>query len=176
MARLPLNAAILRVSDSQRFGLLFLLLLGIVSGCATLYPQQERVKVTIANITPMDSTLMEQRFLVRLRIQNRTQKPMTIDGMSFDLELNGKDFASGVSNQQVTATAYGEALLDVKVSSTIFGVIRQIQSVQKLKGKPFHYEISGRLSSPDHFFTVPFRESGEIDLGIPGEQATGRDL
>lgn len=176
MARSTLVSANLGYADTPRFGLLFLLLVGLLSSCATLDPNTERVKVTIASITPLESTLMEQRFMVKLRIQNRSQKPMTIDGMSFDLELNGKDFASGVSNQRVTAPAYGEAMLDIKASSTIFGVIRQIRSVQELNGKPFLYDISGALNSPDSFFTVRFRESGEIDLSIPGDSSTGRDL
>lgn len=107
---------------------------------------------------------MEQRYLIKLRIQNRSQKPLTIDGMSFDLKLNGKAFASGVSNQQATASAYGETMLEAKVSSTIFGVMRQLQSMQEMGSKPFQYEISGNLSIPDSYFNVPFRESGEIDL------------
>ena len=147
---------------------LLLLLVGILSGCASLHHQEGHVKVTIVDITPLESTLMEQRYLIKLRIQNRSQKPLTIDGMSFNVELNRKDFASGVSNQNVTASAYSEAVFDIKASSTIFGAIRQIYSIQELKGKPFHYTISGNLSSPDSFFNVPFRESGEIDLSVPG--------
>lgn len=144
--------------------LMLLLFLSGLSACATLGQHEQRVKVTVTSMMPLESTLMEQRYLIKLRIQNRSQKPLSIDGVSFDLELNGKDFASGVSNQQITATAYGEALLEVKVSSTIFGVIRQIQSLQELEGKPFQYQISGNLSTPGSFINLPFRESGEIDL------------
>ncbi len=144
--------------------LMLLLFLSGLTACATLGQQEQRVKVTLTSMIPLESTLMEQRYLIKLRIQNRSQKPLSIDGVSFDLELNGKDFASGVSNQQATAAAYGEALLEVKVSSTIFGVIRQIQSLQEMEGKPFHYQISGNLSTSNGFFNVPFRESGEIDL------------
>lgn len=141
-----------------------ILIMSSLSACATLGDHEDRVKVTLTGMTPLESTLMEQRYLIKLRIQNRSQQPLTIDGVSFDMSLNGKAFASGVSNQNVTAQAYGEALLEVKVSSTIFGVIRQIQSIQELEGKPFRYEISGNLSTPDTFFRVPFKESGEIDL------------
>lgn len=143
--------------------LLLLLLLGL-SACATLGRHEQRLKVTLSSITPLPSTLMEQRYLTKLRVQNRSNKPLTIDGVSFDLKLNGKDFASGVGNQQQTLPAFGETLLEVKVSSSLFGVIRQIQSIPELEGKPFVYEISGNLSTPDHFFNLPFRETGEIDL------------
>ncbi len=144
--------------------LLLVLFLGGLSACATLGEREQQVKVAMTSMAPLESTLMEQRYLIKLRIQNRSRSPLSIDGVSFDLSLNGKAFASGVSNQQTTVAAYDESLLEVKVSSTLFGVIRQIQSMQEMGGKPFAYEISGNLSTADSYFNLPFRESGEIDL------------
>ena len=140
----------------------------LLSACASMMPRDDRVKVTIVDIRPLESTLMEQRFLVKLRLQNRASEPLSIEGMSFDLELNGKDFASGVSNQAVTAESFGEALLEVRVSSTLFGVIRQIQTLQNQEPRPFQYRISGSLSSPGSLFGLGFSEQGEIDLTVPG--------
>jgi LEA14-like dessication related protein len=139
-------------------------LLLLLSACAALQPKRDQVRVTMADVRPLESTLMEQRFLVKLRLQNRSQQMLDINGMSFDLELNDKAFASGVSNHAVKVEPFGEAVLEVKVSSTLFGVIRQVQSLQTLEDKPFHYRISGSLSRPDSFFSLPFDESGEIDL------------
>lgn len=142
-------------------------LLLLLSACAALQPRNDQVRVTMSDVRPLESTLMEQRFLVKLRLQNRSQQMLDIDGMSFDLELNGKDFASGVSNHAVKVEPFGEAIIEVKVSSTLFGVIRQVQSLQTLEDKPFQYRISGSLSRPDSFFTLPFDEQGEIDLRLP---------
>ena len=147
--------------------LLSILLTLLLGACASLAPQEDRLRVTLVDIRPLESTLMEQRFLVKLRLQNRSREALAIDGMSFDLELNGRDFASGVSNQAVTAPGFGEALIDVKISSTLFGMIRQIQTLQNREPQPFQYRISGSLSSPDSLFGLGFSESGEIDLGLP---------
>ena len=156
------------LSPTSLLRLLTLLVLSLLlSACASMMPRDDRVKVTIVDIRPLESTLMEQRFLVKLRLQNRASEPLSIKGMSFDLELNGKDFASGVSNQAVTAEGYGEALLEVKVSSTLFGVIRQIQTLQNREPQAFQYRISGSLSSPGSLFGLGFSEQGEIDLTVP---------
>ncbi len=144
-----------------------LLLLTLLAGCASMMPQEDRVRVTLVDIQPLEATLMEQRYLVRLRLQNRARDPLAVDGLSFDLDLNGHAFASGVSNRAVSAPGFGEALLEVKVSSTLFGVIRQIQTLQNQEPKPFAYRISGRLSSPDSLFGLTFDERGEIDLNAP---------
>ncbi len=157
-----------RASVSTHFRLPALLVMSLLlAACASLMPQEDRVRVTIVDIRPLESTLMEQRFLVKLRLQNRSREALVVDGMSFDLELNGKDFASGVSNREATAPGFGEALIEVKVSSTLFGMIRQIQTLQNREPQPFQYRISGRLSSPGSLFGLGFDERGEIDLSMP---------
>jgi LEA14-like dessication related protein len=144
-----------------------LMLALLLGACASMRPKSDRIHVTIVDIKPLRSTLMEQRYLIKLRLQNRSREALVIDGMSFDLDLNGKAFASGVSNAAITAPGFGEALIEVKVSSTLFGVIRQIQTLQGKQPQPFHYRISGSLNSPDSLFGLGFSESGEIDLGLP---------
>ncbi|MES9992019.1 MAG: LEA type 2 family protein [Candidatus Thiodiazotropha sp.] len=141
-----------------------LILLQILSGCASLQMQQERVRVTIADLQPMESTLMEQRYRVKIRLQNRSKEELTIDGMSFDLDLNGKRFASGVSNQKASVPGFSESLLEVELSSTVFGLIKQFSALQNRKDGSFDYQISGSLSSPESMLALPFSEKGEINL------------
>ncbi|MEW8247957.1 MAG: LEA type 2 family protein [Candidatus Thiodiazotropha endolucinida] len=146
------------------FTVLLLLLLQILSGCASLQTQEERVRVTIADLKPLESTLMEQRYLVKIRLQNRSNEELNIDGMSFDLDLNGKRFASGVSNQEATVQGFSESILEVKLSSTVFGLIKQFGVLQERQNGTFDYQISGRLSTPDSIISLPFNEKGEINL------------
>lgn len=143
-------------------------------GCAGMGYREDSLKVTIASIQLLESTLMEQRYLVKLRLQNRSQRTLSINGMSFDVALNGKDFASGVSNQELSVDAFDEAILEVKVSSTLFGIIRQIHSLQNLEQDAFAYEISGRVTAGNGFYSLPFKEAGVIDLNLtPAQQMHG---
>jgi len=157
---------------------IFLLLLAaaLLAGCASMENRKEWVKVTVTNLRILDSTLMEQRYLVTLRLQNRHNEELPVAGMSFDLELNDKDFASGVSNQPVTVPAFGEATIDVKLSSSLFGLIRQLQSAQEMEHEPFRYRVSGKLGLIDSSFSVPFEQLGEIDLRQPARQPSGTAL
>ncbi|MEW8540334.1 MAG: LEA type 2 family protein [Candidatus Thiodiazotropha endolucinida] len=141
-----------------------LLLLQILSGCASLQTQEEKIRVTIADLKPLESTLMEQRYLVKIRLQNRSKEELNIDGMSFDLDLNGKRFASGVSNQVATVQGFSESILEVKLSSTVFGLIKQFGALQDRQNGTFDYQISGSLSTPDSMLSLPFNEQGEINL------------
>jgi LEA14-like dessication related protein len=110
---------------------------------------------------------MEQRYLVKIRLQNRAKEALKIDGLSFDLDLNGKRFASGVSNQQTTVPGFSESTLEVNLSSTVFGLIKQFSALQDRQGGSFDYRISGSLSTPESLLSLPFSEHGEINL-LPG--------
>jgi len=146
--------------------MLWLILISL-TGCAGMGYREGDVKVTLTSLSILDSTLMEQRYLVRLRLQNRTRNPLEIEGMSFDVALNGKDFASGVSNRQIRVPAFDESILEVEVSSSLFGIIRQLQALQHNQHRSFDYELSGRAYLSGGMFSLPFKESGVIDLGLP---------
>jgi LEA14-like dessication related protein len=160
----------------SRFKTLFasLLTLLILSGCAGLQTQEERIRVTIADIRPLESSLMEQRYLLKIRLQNRAKEALKIDGMSFDLDLNGKRFASGVSNQETTVQGFSETTLEVKLNSTVFGLLKQFNALQDRQGGSFDYQISGNLSTPGSMLSLPFSEKGEINL-LSGSAAPTRN-
>jgi LEA14-like dessication related protein len=126
------------------------------------------IKVTISSLTLLEATLMEQRYLVGLRLQNRSPNRLQIGGMSFDVELNGKDFASGVSNRRLSVAPFEEASLEVEVGSSLFSMIRQLQVLQQQQRKAFDYKISGRVYLGQGLFSLPFKETGVIDLVGPG--------
>jgi LEA14-like dessication related protein len=135
----------------------------LLGGCSTLRLSSDTLKVTVSNIEVVEATLMEQLYRVTLRIQNRSDQPLSLAGGSFDLELNGRDFGSGVTNEQVTIAPFTDAQIDVRMVSTVFGIVRLVQGLQDRGNEPLAYQISGRFST-DGFIYLPFSESGEIDL------------
>lgn len=139
-------------------------LLMMLPGCAALSTKEDSLKVNLSSMQMLESTLMEQRFNVKIRVQNRNNDAIHIEGLTFDLALNGKDFASGVSNESVSIPPLSEALLSVDLTSTIFGLINQIQTMQSRKNQPFQYEFSGSFYTRDSLFGISFSEQGEIDL------------
>jgi len=152
----------------RHFGLACTLLL--LAACAGVESYRDPIRVTVSGIQVLESTLLEQLYLVTLRIQNHNEQAIAITGGSFDLEINGKDFGSGVTDQAVTVPAYADAKVEVRMVSTVFGMLRLIQSMRERTDRSLQYEISGRLSAEGTLGGLPFREAGEISLpdGSPG--------
>jgi LEA14-like dessication related protein len=121
--------------------------------------------VTVADIRPLDVTLLEQRFGVKVRVLNPNDADIEFDGVVFDLELNGKPFAKGVSNQRGTIPRFGEALIDVNVVSGLSGILRQVNALRSGR-ETMTYRLTGRLAG-GAFGSVPFETQGELKLFGP---------
>ena len=88
--------------------LLAVLLMG---GCAGMGIQTP--SVTVASIEVIEAGLFEQRLAFKLRVLNPNNVEIPINGLSFEVELNGEPFAKGVSDKAVKVPRMGEAMLDV---------------------------------------------------------------
>jgi LEA14-like dessication related protein len=151
--------------------LLLSILVALLGACSGLRPKEDSIRVNLSSLKILDSTLFEQRFEASVRIQNRSQTELDVKGLSYDLSLNDKDFASGVSNQTIKIAPLSEGVISINLTSTLFSLIRQFKSMQELQSKPFSYDLYGSIYTDNEFFGVSFSEKGEIDLTMPDSRA-----
>jgi LEA14-like dessication related protein len=135
----------------------------LLAGCAGLGAYREPPRVSLVSIEPLDMTLLEQRYALDLRIMNPNAAEIPINGLSYTIEINQREFAYGVSRQTVTIPAYGEAVLEVEVVSNLLDVLRQLQSLQEDKPAALDYRLFGKLSLANSSFRLPFDYSGELN-------------
>lgn len=132
-------------------------------GCASL-PRSEPIEVIVAGVEPLQGEGLEMRLLVKLRIQNPNDRPLNFNGVSVRMDLQGKRFATGVSDAVGGVPRFGETVVDVPVSISLFRGARQaIGAVTDGHRNKFAYEVSGKLAGPG-FDSQHFRSSGELKL------------
>ena len=130
-------------------------------GCATL---RDPLDVTVAGIEPLQGEGMEIRMLVKLRVQNPNDAEINYTGAAVNLDVQGKTFASGVSDTAGTVPRFGEAVVAVPVSISVLRMVRQVMGMAD--GKPMdkvQYEMSGKLQTGS-LSAVHFSTSGVLEL------------
>jgi LEA14-like dessication related protein len=139
----------------------------IVASCSTMPKEYEMLVVHIADMTPKDMTIFEQRFNIKLRIQNPNDVEFGINGLRFDIELNERAFANGMSGQRVTVPRFGSEVIDVEVFTTLASFLRQIRQLSGGSAQKVRYRLKGTafVESPG-IFKAPFDEEGEIDFPL----------
>ena len=150
---------------SIRSALFILLALGVplFGGCASLR-HSEPIDVIMAGVEPLQSQGLELRMLVKLRIQNPNDLPLDFNGVSVQMDVQGKRFATGVSDAVGSVPRFGEAIVSVPVSISVFRIMRQAMDVvtNEYRGK-LEYEMTGRLAG-SAFNSVRFNSKGEFTL------------
>lgn len=117
----------------------------LLAGCASLTPG-DPLQVTVAGIDPLPGEGLELRLMVQLRVQNPNNTAVDYDGVSLQLDVQDKTFATGVSNKGGNLPAFGESLISVPVSVSAMRMARQFMGV--LDGKPvdkISYKLTGKL-------------------------------
>ncbi|SAL85054.1 late embryogenesis abundant protein [Caballeronia choica] len=157
----------LSAARSLRLFVLALFALFALGGCAGLFNREE-MRVNVVGIEPLEGQGLEMRFAVKLRVQNPNDAPIDYDGVSLDLDLNGKPFASGVSDQRGSVPRFGEAVLSVPVTVSAFTAARQALGFaggSKFDNIP--YALRGRLAGGP-FGGTRFTDKGTLNLPSAG--------
>ena len=136
----------------------------LIAGCASLSQYPEPVKVTLSDLRPSNMTLLEQSYLLKVRVQNPNDAALNVRGMSYEISLNGKEFAHGVRGEPFTVPAFGETIVAGEIVSTVFSFYEQIREIQRNPTQRFQYEINGSLSLGGGAGRVPFEYKGELDF------------
>jgi LEA14-like dessication related protein len=135
-----------------------------LGACAALTQKLEPPRVSLSGLEPEEFGLFEQRYLLRLRVQNPNDVELPIAGMDFHLYLNDEEFASGVSDQEVTVPAFGERLVEARVTSSLSGIIGQLRRMSRAESQTFSYRLAGNVKLLNRSMKYPFDYRGEIDL------------
>ncbi|MFT3760296.1 LEA type 2 family protein [Thauera sp.] len=135
-----------------------------LAGCASL-THREPVRINVVGLEPLAGQGMEMRFTLKLRVQNPNDAAIDFDGLALELDLDGKAFATGVSDQRGTVPRFGETVISVPVSVSASAVLRQaigmIEGRAMADGVP--YTLRGRLAG-GMLGSVRFSDEGRLNL------------
>ncbi len=140
-----------------------LLILGFsLIGCSGLFRTMEPPRINLVNVTPKEIKLFEQVFDLELRVQNPNEAALSINGLAFELEINDKRFATGVSNENVTVDGFSSLVIHAQAVTTSWGFLQQIAQLQRTGTPLGTYRIRGAIYSGSPSVKLPFDNSGEF--------------
>jgi len=145
----------------MRIRLIALALAFALSACAgtesTLPPT-----VQIADVRLGSAGLLSQELLIDLRISNPNDFVIPLRGMTFELDINGQHFASGLGYAAVDIPRLGYASVPVQGNTDVLAIIRQIMALSdsdrlsyRLHGRAYIGGLGGNQA-------VPYERSGEL--------------
>ena len=132
----------------------------LLGGCALRDLQAPAITPLSVELTDMQ--LDEQRFKVRLHVQNPNDRPLPIKSLTCTLQIQGVDVGQGENTEPFSLPAHGDTDVDMLVTTNL------ATSVPDLLGRviqhgALEYHFSGWIN-PDIAWLppIPFSKSGQI--------------
>ena len=137
-----------------------------LAACSGLPWNAVAPKVSVADVAIKSLSLFEQHLDVGLRISNPNDFDLTVEALEFELDVNGRPFASGRSGTRTLIPAAASAMLRVDTFMQAKDLIKQFKTLSPdaLKdGVP--YRIRGRIKTDQSSRWLPFDHTGVVGGG-----------
>jgi LEA14-like dessication related protein len=137
----------------------------LLAACA-LAPKFSPPQLTVVGVQLQGSSLWEQRLRVRMHVQNPNDRILPVKGIEYTLEVQGQQFASGVSAASFVVPAMGEAEFDMDVTTDVAGaLLRLMARAPEARSQSIAYHLTGKVSlSAGLLRSIPFDEHGSFSL------------
>jgi LEA14-like dessication related protein len=154
--------------------LLVSLLALVLAACSGLPVNAVAPKLSVADVRLRHFDLVEQRFDVRLKVENPNAFELTIEALEFELDVNGQPFAKGVSQAVTHVPASAATIVRIDAFTRSDDLMRQIEMLPGVLKDGVPYRIRGRVKTDKSSRWLPFDHAGVY--GGEGKAPEGRAL
>lgn len=149
----------------RHFGFLVIVIfLGFTSGCATL-TDFDPPRITVDSLRALPTEGAVPRFEIKLRVSNPNTTALDIAGVSYSLELLGRELLHGVTRDVPRIEGYAEEVISLEASVQMLQVLRLLGSFGAQLDQPLKYRFLAKVDFNGLTPTQRVEETGEITLG-----------
>jgi LEA14-like dessication related protein len=139
------------------------LLVLALAGCSSM-TSTEPPRVTLSDLQVSEVTVFETTLVAKLRVTNPNPEPLTLDGGSFELILDGKKVGSGAVQSTFTIERLDSTVVDAVFHVNNASLILRLKNV--LDQQVVSYGIRGSFFTAGTFGPSKLKvdKSGVLDL------------
>lgn len=140
------------------------LLVFAIVGCAGLAEQPDPPKVTLASFRSLPAAEGGPQFEIGLRIINPNDQPLEIAGISYGVELLGRELVAGVTDKVPVVAPYSENVVNLHASLQLIALLRLMADLGSGGNQPLAYRVTAKIDFRGLAPTQRLEETGEITL------------
>lgn len=149
----------------RRLNLLILPIFLFLVACATIDPDYERPKVDVVGITKSETDTAALQFTIQLRIVNPNAETIRLDGLYYELSLDGIDVVTGTANNLPPIEGYSDAVVSVSSAASLVNSVRLASRLMNTTGNELPYELRAKLGTSSRWMpATTVTETGMIPL------------
>ena len=139
-------------------------MLGLLSACATLSPNYEKPQVSITSFSLNPESKGIPSFNIGLRVINPNSAALPIEGMSYSVEIEGNRVLTGAEPNLPKIEGYGTADVVIQATPDLLGGMKLIQQLVSTKSDSLNYLFKAKLDVGTLMPFVNIEEKGSFDI------------
>ena len=145
---------------------MLVLSLVLTSGCATWRSSFDTPRIDLAGLEPVANTSGSPEFVIKLRVVNPNNVDLNINGLYYEISVEGHEIVTGASNAANRIPAYGEGIITLRAAPSLFGAIGLIRKLlsQVADNTTFDYQLYTKISLRGQLTPLRIRHRGTLDL------------
>jgi LEA14-like dessication related protein len=133
-----------------------------LAGCM---PKFNRPNVTVVSVELRGGNILQQNFAVKLNVQNPNDRALPVKGLHVELNVDGDQIASGLSDRAFEVPANGETEFDMSIKANMAAAFLKLADRMNRHAESIGYELTGGASIDLPFLhDLPFHQSGSFSL------------
>jgi LEA14-like dessication related protein len=133
-----------------------------LAGCAGLVEGWRAPEVSLTGLRVKELSLGHQTFLATLAVRNPNDRALPIESLTYAIELEGQELATGSSRLERPIPAFGESQVETQAQGSLLGVAQYLP-VLAVKEGPIAWRVSGKALVAGLPVALPFSRSGQVD-------------
>lgn len=127
---------------------LFLLLFLGLGGCASWFSDDEPdPEVHLVRVEVVRAKLLEQRFVLHLRIDNPNDSDLTVRGLEYRIHLGDILLAEGEHEHWITVGPKRSSFYKVPIRTNLWPKVRDLVKQLKNPKQPIPYRLEGEMET-----------------------------
>ena len=103
-------------------------------------------------------------FEIGLRVVNPNREALRLAGLSYTIDLDGREIIKGVSNELPVIEGYGSGDIMVTAAPDVLGSVGFIMDLMQQPRDAIRYSIEAKLDIGTFMPAIRVRDEGEISL------------
>lgn len=143
---------------------LWLAMLVLATGCASLRPDIDPPKVSLESFNALPSSGGAPRFEISLRIANPNKQAFDVTGISYGVEIQGKELITGMTNEVPVLQPYSEEIVTLEAGLQLLPLLRLLATLGKDASDSLDYRLTAKIDFNGFVPTQRIEETGSFTL------------
>ena len=143
---------------------ILMIIVFVAVGCAPLLPNFETPTVTLSSFRVLPGSSIVPTFEIGLHVINPNRTALKLQGLSYNVELEGFRVLSGVSNQLPVIEAYGEGDVLLQAKPDLFSTISLFTNLINQPRDNFSFSLEALLDVGGLMPKIRVQKEGMLSL------------